>query len=444
MPSLHGAEMACMIRRTVLVTLVVSWLGVSAGTAQTVPGQTAPLQITPAQLTPLQITPTEAAPSQPAPSDTTPAETVSAGSIGLRSGFDSNPTDTLGAHSSAFVTQTISYDYLRGSQQEGIALSLKAADTIYDPNVAAPSTNVVAAATGALRLAPNLNLRSTLTTTVDDNWARRAHSVQWRNRIEYDTTQFRVFANLDSSISSLNERDIFTNGGFLPSDENFGTATVTPGAAYKFGSGEIGTSVTLSRVAYLATDILGLDRSHDIVQPNAFFSAKVSGIELEGSLSPFLASYDTADFDNVRALLYTAKLRYPTGPWTFGLASSRTMLDTTLPFSSLDEASSHEASVSYKIDDHDAVSLFARYRRDDYLDTDLWSTTFLTGIDFAHDFGDGLLGTAAASVRQVRRPDEIQPWALNLQVGLQKKLDFGGPPTAAPDKAAGVKPAAAP
>jgi hypothetical protein len=389
MPSLHGAEIACMIRRTLLATLIVSWLGVSAGIAQTATPETAT------------------------------SETVSAGSIGLRSGFDSNPTDTLGALGSLFVTQTINYDYLRGSQQEGIGLSLKAADTIYDPNVAAPSTNIVAAATGVLRLAPNLNLRSTLTTTVDDSWARRARSVQWRNRIEYDTTQ--VFANVDTSISSLNERDIFTDGGFLPSDENFATATVTPGAAYKFGTGEIGASVTLSRVSYLALDILGFDRSHDIVQPNAFFTAKVSGIELEGSLSPYLASYDTADFDNVRALLYTAKLRYPTGPWTFGLASSRTMLDTTLPFASLDEALAHEASVSYKIDDKDAVSLLARYRRDDYLGTDLWSTTFLTGVDFARDLGDGFTGTAGASIRQVRRPDEVQQWALNLQVGIQRK-----------------------
>jgi hypothetical protein len=444
MPSLHGAEIACMIRRTLLATLIVSWLGVSAGLAQNAPLQITPLLTSPAQTIPAETTPSQTAPAQTAAPATTPSETVSAGSIGLRSGFDSNPTDTLGARGSMFVTQTINYDYLRGSQQEGIGLSLKAADTIYDPRVAAPSTNIIAAATGMLRLAPNLNLRSTLTTTVDDSWARRAHSVQWRNRIEYDTTQFRVFANVDTSLSSLNERDIFTNGGFLPTDENFATATVTPGAAYKFEGGEIGTSVTLSRVSYLALDILGLDRSHDIVQPNAFFSAKVSGVELEGSLSPYLANYDTADFDNVRALLYTAKLRYPTGPWTFGLASSRTMLDTTLPFASLDEALAHEASVSYKIDDKDAVSLVARYRRDDYLGTDLWNTTFLTGVDFARDLGDGFTGTAGASIRQVRRPDEVQPWALNLQVGIQKKLDFSGPQTPAPDKAAGTKPAAAP
>jgi hypothetical protein len=357
----------------------------------------------------------------------------------LRSGFDSNPTDILGARGSSFVTQTIDYDYLRGSLQEGIGLKLRVVDTLYDPNVAAPSTNVVAAVTGALRLAPNLSLRTTLTTTIDDNWARRSHAVQLRNRVEYDTIQYRLFANLDTTLSALNERDIFTQGAFLPLDENFATTTIMPGFAYKFEAGEIGTSVALSHVGYSAPDILGMDRSHDIVQPNAFFTAKVSGVELEGSLSPFFARYDTGDFDDVRQLLYTAKLKYPTGPWTFGLGSSRTMADTTLPFASLDQALAHEASVSYKFDDHNAVSLLARYRRDDYLGTDLWSTTFLTGIDFAHDFGDGLIGTAGSSVRQVRRPDEIQPWALNVQVGLQKKLDFGGPPKPPPDKAVEIK-----
>jgi hypothetical protein len=263
-----------------------------------------------------------------------------------------------------------------------------------------------------------------------------------RNRIEYDTTEFRVFNSFDASLSALNERNIFTEGAFLPLDENFSTMTMTPGFAYKFEGGEVGTSVALSRVSYFAPDILGMDRSHDVIQPNAFFTAKVSGVELEGSLSPYLASFDTTDFDTVQQLLYTAKLKYPTGPWTFGLGSSRTVQDTTLSFASLDAALAHEASVSYKFDDQNAVSLIGRYRRDDYLGTGLWSTTFLTGIDFAHDFGDGIIGTAAASARQVRRPYEIQPWALNLQVGLQKTLDFGGPLKPAPDKAAGIKRAA--
>jgi hypothetical protein len=397
-----------MIRLTFPLTIVVSWLGVAAGMAQTAP-----------------------------------AETVSTGSIGLRTGFDSNPTDTLGARGSSFVTQTVSYDYLRGSLQEGIGLKLRVIDTLYDPNVAAASTNVLVAVTGAVLLAPDLNLRTTLTTTVDDNWARRSHAVQLRNRIEYSTSEFRVFANLDTGVTALNERNIFTEGAFMPSDDNFATTTVMPGFAYKFEGGEIGTSVALSHVGYQALDILGLDRSHNILQPNAFFTAKLSGVELEGSLSPFFASYDTADFEDVRQLLYTAKVRYPIAPWTFGLGSSRTVLDTTLPFASLDAALAHEASVSYKFDDQNAVSLLARYRRDDYLGTGLWSTTFLTGIDFAHDFGDGLIGTAGASVRQVRRPEEVQPWALNLQVGLQKKLDFGDAPKPAPDKVAAAKPPSA-
>jgi hypothetical protein len=400
-----------MSRRILVLTIVVSWFGVSAAEAE------------PASL-----------------------ETVSVGSIGLRGGFDSNPTDTDGAKGSLFANQTINYDYLRGSVDNGsIGLKLTLSDTVYQPNVAAPSTAVLAAVTGALRLAPNLSLRTTLTTTVDDNWSRRSHSVQLRNRIEYETDQYRLFANLDTGISALNERNIFTEGGFLPADENFTTATALPGFAYKFAAGEVGTSIALSRIAYLAPDILGFDRSHNIVQPNVFFNATVSGLQLEGSLSPFLAMYDTSDFATVQQLNYTAKLKYLTGPWAFGLGSSRTVQDTTFALSSLDSVLAHEASVSYKIDDKNAVSLLARYRRDlylgvsDYIGLDLYSTTYLTGIDFAHNFGDGFIGTAGASVRQVRRPFDIQPYALNLQIGLQKKLDFGGTPPAVPDKPADTK-----
>ncbi|WP_426438031.1 hypothetical protein [Bradyrhizobium genosp. P] len=412
-----------MIGRALLAAVVVSQLGVSAGVAQTAPAQPVATDTTPAQ---------------PAPPETV---TVSAGSIGLRTGYDSNPTDILGARGSAFATETVNYDYLRGSLEDGvIGLNIKVADTQYDPNVAAPSTTAVIAATGAIQLAPKLTLRTTLTTTVDDSWAHRSHALQLHNRVEYDTTDFRIFANVDTGLNSLNERNIFTLGDFLPQDENFATTTFMPGFAYKFGTGVIGTSVAMSRVAYLDTDIFGLDRSHNIVQPNAFFSVKTNGFDVEGSVSPFFARYDTTDFDDVRLLLYTAKAKYQTGAWTFGLGSSRTVQDTTLSFASLDTALAHEASVSYKFDDKNAVSLLARYRRDDYLDTDLWSTTFLTGIDFAHDFGEGFIGTAGASVRQVRRPDEVQPWALNLQIGLQKKLDFGDVPKPAADKVADAKP----
>ncbi|MGY3531774.1 hypothetical protein ACVISU_004542 [Bradyrhizobium sp. USDA 4452] len=397
-----------MIRRASLAAVVVaSQLGVSAALAQTVPAGTV---------------------------------TVNAGSIGLRTGYDANPTDTLGARGSAFATQTINYDYLRGSLQDGIiGLSVKFTDTQYDPGVAAPSTTAIIAASGAIELAPKLALRTTLTTTVDDNWARRSHGVQLRNRVEYDTTDFRIFANVDTGINALNERNIFTLGDFLPQDENFVTRTFMPGFAYKFGTGEIGTSLVLSRVAYLATDIFGLDRSHNIVQPNVFFTVKSSGVDVEGSVSPYFASYDTTDFDDVKQLLYTAKAKYQAGSWTFGVGSSRTVSDTTLSFASLDVGQSNEASVSYKFDDKNAVSLLARYRRDDYLNTDLWSTTFLTGLDFAHDFGDGYIGTAGASVRQVRRPDEVQPWAVNVQIGFQKKLDFGEAPKAADAKVTEVK-----
>ena len=60
----------------------------------------------------------------------------------------------------------------------------------------------------------------------------------------------------------------------------------------------------------------------------------------------------------------------------------------------------------------------------------------LAGFDYAHNFGDGYTGTAGISVRQVERPGETQPIAYNLQIGIQKKLDFGDAPKPAPDGAA--------
>src|ERR1700759_3000968 len=114
MPSLQAGGPACMswrmseritsritsritwriIRRVICHGFAISWVGVSAALAQ-------------------------APASEP--------QTVSAGSIGLRGGFDSNPTDTLGARGSTFATQTIDYDYLRGSDGEGIGLKLHVA-----------------------------------------------------------------------------------------------------------------------------------------------------------------------------------------------------------------------------------------------------------------------------------------------------------------------------
>jgi hypothetical protein len=368
---------------------------------------------------------------------------ISAGSIGLRTGFDSNPTDTLGARGSFFVNETASYDYLRGSlADDGLGVKLSFSDTNFDPNVAAASTTVLLAVTKATPLGDNLDLRTTLTTTVDDNWARRYHSAQLRNRFEYNTSDIRLFTNLDTNLSSLNERNIFTQGGFLPEDENFITVSAMPGFAWKFNGGEAGASVAATRVAYLAPDIFGFDRSHSVIQPNAFFNAKFGNWDLEGSLSPFYAAYDTNDFGPIAQLLYTGKAKYTQGDWTFGLGSSRTVQDTTLVLASLDLGLSHEASVSYKIDGDNAISLLARYRRDDYLGVadyigiDLWSRTVLAGIDYAHNFGDGYTGTAGLSVRQVERPGETQPVALNIQIGIQKKLDFGNAPKTAPGDAA--------
>src|ERR1700748_3548699 len=77
-----------------------------------------------------------------------PPQTISAGSIGLRTGYDSNPTDTLGARGSLFVNTTATSDYLRGAlSDDGLGLKLSVSDTNFDPGVSAPSTSVLVAVT---------------------------------------------------------------------------------------------------------------------------------------------------------------------------------------------------------------------------------------------------------------------------------------------------------
>ncbi len=221
------------------------------------------------------------------------------------------------------------------------------------------------------------------------------------------------------------------------------TRTFMPGFALpKFATGEIGSSVALSRVGYLATDLFeARSQPQHRLQPNAFLTpVKANGVEIEGSLSPYFCRYDTTDFDDVKQLLYTRQ-----GQVSNGFMDVRRRFVADHPGHHAVVCIARHRAVArglgqLQVRRQELVSLLTRYRRDDYLNTDLWSTTFLTGFDFAHDFGDGYIGTAGASVRQVRRPDEVQPWALNVQIGFQKKLDFGDAPKAADAKVTEVKP----
>jgi hypothetical protein len=353
--------------------------------------------------------------------------------LGLRGGYDSNPTDGPVARASAFSTTILGYQYLNGSAKDGISLSLNAVDTYYDPRVAAPSLANSATFNAATLLADTLVLRGTLAAGNEQTWSRRRNAASARLRLDYELGDFRLFGSVEAGLAALNERNYFALGAFLPRDENAGTLTVLPGIAYRTGLGEFGVSLTAAKVAYLEDyDYLGFRRDNDRLQPNLFYSGTLRGVTLEGSLSALDAVFPDKDFDDLRRLLFTAKLKLPFEPFVLELASSRTAQDTTLPFSAIDIVDLHEAKLSWKLGARSVLALFARAKSDDYTGLGAKAVTRGIGLEYAYNFASGLTATAQASLRRVRETGTSVPDGFNIQFGLQRAFSLGG-------KAAGSK-----
>ncbi len=354
-----------------------------------------------------------------------PTSESSVATIGLRGGYDSNPGDAPEARGSIFATQTLNSDYASGSAKQGYGVSVATANTTYDPRVLAANLNDTVTFNAATLLADNLVLRGTLAASDEQSWSRRQNSLLLRTRLEYDTVDYRLFANLEARIGALNERNYFALGSFLPRDENSAALTAMPGAAYKTAYGEIGVSLSATRVSYLEDyDYIGFRRDNDRLQPNLFYSGKLGAVTLEGSVSAFNALFPAKDFEDVRRILYTAKLNIPFGWAALDLASSRTVQDTTLPFSVIDVVDQHESRLTAKFWSKNAVGFFVRQKTEDYLGLYAKATTRSIGLEYARNLGDGLAATAAVTARRVKETGIAIPDALTVQIGLQKQLDF--------------------
>jgi len=357
--------------------------------------------------------------------DAAPSATVVSATIGLRGGFDQNPTDSSEARGSAFETQTLSFDYVHGTAKEGYSVNLTSVNTFYDPRVAAPSLSNNLTFNNGLDLGGGVSLRTTLQALNDTSWSRRQETALLRNRVEYDQPSYRLFMNLDTSINSLNERNIFALGNFLPRPENYVNVTVLPGAAYKLPFGEVGASFSATDMVYLEDfDYIGLRRDETRLQPNLFANATYKDIAVEGSISPFRAIFPAKDFDTVKKLLYTAKLKVPWKMFTLDLSSTRTVQDTTLPFSAIDVVTQHEARLTAKINDANAVSAYYRWKQDDYRGLGAIELVKTIGVDYAHKLGNGFVATTSVSTRKVQETGSVIPRAFNVTLGLQKQLDF--------------------
>ncbi|SDF59018.1 hypothetical protein [Bosea robiniae] len=346
--------------------------------------------------------------------------------IGLRGGFDSNPAGVQGANGTPVATTYATWDYLHGTVQDGYGLNLSLVETHYDPRALASARAHSLTLKHGFSLGEASALQSSLTASSEQSWSRRKSSLSWRERLDHSIGAFRLFASGEARMTALNERNVFNLGDFLPRDENFGTLGLTTGAAWRSGETEIGLSFSAARIHYIeGVDYLGFRRDHNRLQPNLFFSTELKGAAIEASLSPFRAYFPEKEFDAVESLLYTAKLRLPYERFTLDLGSLRTVEDTTLPFSVINLVTAHEAKLTARIDDDNAVSLSARRKTDDYVGLDARSDQKGVGIDYQHNLGKGLIGTVTGAWRKTKETGLTPVTSFSVMLGLQKQIDLG-------------------
>ncbi|WP_139218986.1 hypothetical protein [Bosea sp. CRIB-10] len=357
------------------------------------------------------------------------AETlVSTAVVGLRGGFDSSPTNSKGEKGSPTLTGFVSWNYLRGTVQDGYGLDLLLVDTQYDPRQLAASRQNMLTLKHAMGIGDKLTLQSSLAAENEQTWSRRRRSLAWRERLNLSLGAFRLFANAEARLSALNERNVFAYGDFLPQDENLATLGITPGIAWRQGDTEIGVSFMASRTRFTnGTDYLGLRRDNYRLQPNLFVSTALKGATFEASLSPLQIIFPDKEFENEKTLLYTAKIRVPYEWLTLDLSSGRTVEDTTLPFAVINLVTQHEGKLTARFNETNALSLSVRQKLEDYLGLDATTRTSSIGLDYARGLGGGMTATASAAWRRTKDTGLEAVPAFMVQLGLQKQLDFSEP-----------------
>jgi hypothetical protein len=348
--------------------------------------------------------------------------------VGLRGGFDSSPTNSKGEKGSPTLTGFASWNYLRGTLQDGYGLDVLLVDTQYDPRQLAASRSHALTLKHATGIGEKLSLQSSLAIENEQSWSRRRSSLTWRERLNLSLGSFRLFANAEARLAALNERNVFADGDFLPQDENLATLGITPGIAWRQGETEIGVSFTTSSTRFTnGIDYLGMRRDNYRLQPNLFVSTALKGATFEASLSPLQIIFPDKEFENQKSLLYTAKLRIPHEWLTLDLSSGRTVEDTTLPFAVINLVTQHEAKLTARFNDTNALSFTLRQKLEDYLGLDSTTRTASIGLDYARGLGNGMTATASAAWRKTKDTGLEAVPAFVVQLGLQKQLDFSEP-----------------
>ncbi|MBN8944672.1 MAG: hypothetical protein J0H01_34525 [Rhizobiales bacterium] len=337
-----------------------------------------------------------------------------------------------GGPNSGFINQSATWDYLRGSDKEGYAIAIATNNTVYESREVDPATALGITFRHATSLADNLLLRSSISAVHEQTWSRRNDVLLWRERIDYDIGQFRLFTAVDTKVTTLNERNIFALGSFLPYPESFVTLSVLPGILYRLSFGEIGVSLTASRNIFrFETDYLGLRRNNDRFQPNLFASATFLGMKVEGSLSYARVTFPARDFDDLQRLLYTAKatipldmFRLPIEKLSLELSSARTLEDTTLPFSVINVSTLSDAKLVAKLNTSNTLAVFARRKNDEYVGLGARAVTTTLGAEYTYAFDGGLTAILAGSWRYTQETGNIPVSSFNVQLGLSKRIEF--------------------
>lgn len=355
------------------------------------------------------------------------ADITAAATIGLRGGFDTNPIDILDGQASPFAGQTLSFEMLRATSDSTLSIKADSGANVYSTTVSPPQSAHSMTVEGRVALKDDFGLRGTMSANTETGFSRQSTNALARLRADYDTKDFRAFSSIETKITSLNERNIFALGGFLPDPEVFATFSSLTGGAVKTKFGEFGLSLLLSHVRYARLDYIGLQRNHNRIQPNFFFNSQLGPVSLEGSLSYFNARFaSTWDFANIQKVLYTGRAKLPIGDFSLEAVASRTMLDTTLPFSALVMSTAYDLRGTYKLSPTSAIGAFARWKQDDYLGLDAVTTAYLFGVEYGYRLPMDLVGSLTVAARHTKYQGQPSFWSGQVQVGLQRRFDLMG------------------
>jgi len=391
---------------------------------------------TAADLSTLRLRGTVDGPSAPAVDDE-----VAVASVGLRAGYDTDPTLASPARPSAYLGAEAAFAFGRsvGGVTAGMVGELSRAD--YGASGIDPAEHYRLSFQLANKDDGPLALRSTTGIEETRAYDVRAFEAVQSLRARWTGGPVQPFATAELRYASLNETNaIFPL--FLPEDERFLRGTVIPGVALKQEKAEIGASINLSMTRYADEfDVFGFRRDNERVQPFLFFRYGDGDFTVFATLSQLYGYWHDPDFSDVRRMLYEVSIGKDVGPFTVDVTMKRVAADTTFPISPLAITSLSEGRVSWPIGDNDRLTLLARDIETEYLDSPFSARSFTYGGGISHALMDDLaLGFELTRTDAVTiAGDDVAATA--AVVSLTKKFGSGGatPASSLPPSAVGPR-----